>query len=42
MKPRLVRGFLVGYYAVWPDKYRRQKLALILVRFLANACPGTM
>ena len=32
----------LGYYAVWPDKSRRQNLTLILVRFLANACQGTM
>ncbi|MBT8083435.1 MAG: LysR family transcriptional regulator [Gammaproteobacteria bacterium] len=30
----------LGYYAVWPDKSRRQNLTLILVRFLAKACQG--
>jgi DNA-binding transcriptional LysR family regulator len=32
----------LGYYAVWPDKSRRQNLTLMLVRFLAQTCPGTM
>lgn len=28
----------MGYYAVWPDKSRRENLTLILVRFLAERC----
>lgn len=28
----------VGYYAVWPDKSRRENLTLMLVRFLAERC----
>lgn len=28
----------MGYYAVWPDKSRRENLTLLLVRFLAERC----
>lgn len=28
----------MGYYAVWPDKSRRENLTLMLVRFLAERC----
>ncbi|MEP1446013.1 MAG: LysR substrate-binding domain-containing protein [Paraglaciecola sp.] len=28
----------LGYYAVWPNKSRRENLTLLLVRFLAERC----
>ncbi|MDC2887617.1 LysR family transcriptional regulator [Psychrosphaera algicola] len=28
----------MGYYAIWPDKSRRENLTLMLVRFLAEHC----